>query len=59
MINDNAGLREAQLIGQVIDQAEEKAIEAIESRVVTVKCSTSFKTRWQAAAETATAQWIN
>lgn len=31
VIDDNAGLEEAQRIGQVMDQAEEDAIEAIEA----------------------------
>ncbi|MGY2464228.1 TRAP transporter substrate-binding protein [Vreelandella sulfidaeris] len=61
VIDDNAGLQEAQRIGQVMDQAEEKAIEAIEAsgEGEMFYIAQDAQAPWQAAAETATAQWID
>lgn len=61
VIDDNAGLAEAQRIGQVMDQAEEKAIDAIEASGEgnMVYITEDSLQPWQAAAETATAQWID
>lgn len=61
VIDDNAGLQEAQRIGQVMDQAEEDAIEAIEAmgEGEMFYIAQDALAPWQAAAETATAQWID
>lgn len=61
VIDDNAGLQEAQRIGQVMDQAEEDAIKAIEAtgKGEMFYIAQDALAPWQAAAETATAQWID
>lgn len=61
VIDDNAGLQEAQRIGQVMDQAEEDAIKAIEAtgEGEMFYIAQDALAPWQAAAETATAQWID
>lgn len=61
VIDDNAGLQEAQRIGQVMDTAEQAAIDDIAARGEgqMIHIAEADQSAWREAAETTIQQWID